>query len=332
MNPYIRILLVTCLLLALLPANAAVPENPLLLGDSIYVSQQGVFKFHQNQREPLWSSLVGIETFAPVAYQNLLLVGSTQGLYALELDTGRIAWHIEKQHTLFTPNISRQAFSGSLHGELYAIDPDQGRILWRHQFPGWIYSPAINVIDAKLWTGGQAHKVYSLAAVDGSLMHEIETTQETVFSPLDLGNNQVAFNLFDGNTLVIDASTGKVDGLLAGNSQPSDLHRNDETLYRSHRDGTLAAFDRHKLKLNWSRSVVPQDLTIHPSQPGYLLLSDRDRNLILLNLKRSNTSCRIETEGRWILPLQFNSAEIIFFQKFLQPPELALVQKRAQCK
>jgi hypothetical protein len=100
------ILIASYLLLASSPVQAAYPQNPLRLNDSIYVSQQGIHKFDRRQREPLWSSLAGIETFAPVAFENLLLVGSTQGLYALDLESGGIAWHIEAQYTLFTPSIS----------------------------------------------------------------------------------------------------------------------------------------------------------------------------------------------------------------------------------
>jgi len=36
----------------------------------------------------------GVETFAPVVHENLLLVGSTQGLYALNLADGEIAWRM----------------------------------------------------------------------------------------------------------------------------------------------------------------------------------------------------------------------------------------------
>ena len=100
------VLIAACLLLALRSVQAAYPINPILVDDSIYVSQQGIYRFDRNQSEPLWSSLQGVETFEPVIHETLLLVGSTQGLYALELETGRIAWHIEKQHTLFTPSIS----------------------------------------------------------------------------------------------------------------------------------------------------------------------------------------------------------------------------------
>ena len=328
----LRLLIAICLWLYSASIFAAVPANPLLVGDSVFVSQQGVHRFDLNSGKALWSSLPGVETFEPVAHEGMILVGSTQGLYALAADDGNILWHIEKSKTIFTPNLSGQAFAGSVHGELYAIDPAQGRVIWRHQFPGWIYSPVVDEGSALLWTGGQQHQAYALATQDGSLQHQIATTQETVFSPVDIGNNRVAFNLFDGSSLVIAANSGTVLGVLSGDAQPNDLHRHGETVYRSHRDGSLAAFDRIRLDLRWRKSLTAQDLKIHPSQPGYLLASDGDRELILLDLATNGKACRMLAQGNWTLPIQIDSLTIVHFQKQMQPPRLRLVQLRAKCK
>jgi len=328
----IWILCVSYLLLAMLPAQSATPQNPLLTGDSIYVSQQGIYRFDRNQREPLWSSLAGVETFEPVIYRDLLLVGSTQGLYALNLQTGLIAWHIEKKHTLFTPSIAAMAYAGSVHGELYSIDPSVGSINWRRQFTGWIYSPAAEKNSNHLWTGGQAHQVYGVDINDGSLQHQLATTQESVFSPVDLGGGQTAFNLFDGSTLVVGSANGKVTAILAGDSQPNAIDAYAGTIYRSHLDGSLMAFDAQNHALKWRQSLAPRNLVMHPSQPGYLLLSDQDRTLLLLNLGQPDSPCPIQPEGQWVLPLQLDNQNIVYFQKSMQPLGLTLVQIRAQCK
>jgi outer membrane protein assembly factor BamB len=312
--------------------QAASPQNPLRLNDSIYVSQQGVYKFDRNQREPLWSSLVGVETFEPVIYQDLLLVGSTQGLYALNLATGSVAWHIEKKHTLFTPTIAEMAYAGSVHGELYSVDPRDGKINWRRQFEGWIYSPAVDKNSNYLWTGGQAHQVYAVDIDDASLQHQLATTQESVFSAVDLDAGQTAFNLFDGSTLVVGSGNGKVTAILAGDSQPNAIYAYAGTIYRSHLDGSLMAFDAQNHALEWRQSLAPRNLVMHPSQPGYLLLSDQDRTLLLLNLEHPDSPCPVEPESQWMLPLQPDNENIIYFQKSMQPLGLTLVQIRAQCK
>ncbi len=331
MSPLLPIFAV-CLWLVSIPVAAATPTNPLLLDDSVFVSQQGVHRFDLDSGESLWSSLAGVETFEPVAWRDLILVGSTEGLYALAADSGSIVWHIEKSETIFTPSVSKQAFAGSVHGELYAIDPRLGQVAWRRQFSGWVYSPAVTSASALLWSGGQAHRAYGISAVDGSLQHEIATTQETVFSPVNIGSKRVAFNLFDGNTLVIDAVSGERLGVFPGGAQPNDLHHHGTTVYRSHRDGSLAAFDQTQFELRWRKTLTKQDLSIHPSQPGFLLLSDRDRELILIDLSKTGDDCRMQAQGNWMLPIQVDNHNIVHFQKQMKPPGIKLAQTRATCK
>ncbi len=308
-----------CLLLAISPAQAAYPQNPLLINDSIYVSHQGIYKFDRKQPSPLWSSLTGIETFAPVVFENRLLVGTTEGLYALDLEAGDVLWHIEQQRTLFTPSLSGKAYAGSVHGELYAIDPRDGTIDWRRQFDGWIYSPAISEASNLLWSGGQAHEIYALNSESGVPRHQIPTTQESVFSPVDLGSAEIAFNLFDGNTWLVRGNNPNDIVILVGDSQPSGIYAYRDTVYRSHRDGTLSAFDRQDRKPEWRRPLAAQDLIMHPSKPGYLLLSDRDRTLLLLDLGQAGTLCSVQPDGQWILPVQLGNRKIIYFQKTMQP-------------
>jgi len=326
------ITLLACLLITQQLVRADYPQNPLATSNSIYVSHQGVYKFNADQAQPLWSSLPGVETFEVVAWEKLILVGSTRGLYALEQETGQIAWHTEKQHTLFTPSTGDRGFAGSLHGELYAIDPVSGTINWRSQFPGWIYSPVINPRSERLWTSGQAHRIFALSAEDGKPQQEIETTQEAVFSPVELTGGRVAVNLFDGSTVIIATSEAEVAALLEGDSQPTGLHSSPGRIFRSHRDGTLSVFDAESLELEWRRSIVKQDLTLHPSNPDKLLLSDGDRNLVLLDFSGNNTACRIQPYGKWLLPIQIADGNIIYFQESLQPPGLTLVNTLASCK
>jgi outer membrane protein assembly factor BamB len=313
-------------------ANATqYPENPLRVGASIYVSHQGVYRFDSSSAEPVWSTLADVETFAPVVAGDLLLVGSTQGLYALQLADGAIAWHIEKQHSLFTPSIADQAYAGSVHGELYALALSNGAITWRKSFDGWVYSPAISADSKSLWTGGQAHEVYALASDDGRVLQKIATSQETVFGAVDLGNAQVAFNLFDGSTVVVSSDSRQIEKTLSGNSQPTGILQQGNEVFRSHSDGSLSAFRRADLTLKWRRSLTPQNLVMHPSMSGYLLLGDLDRKLLLVNLAGKTELCELAGEGQRLLPMQLDNDKVIYFRKSMQPPVLKLVQAPATC-
>jgi hypothetical protein len=323
--------LITALITA--RANAAqYPENPLQIGDSIYVSHQGIYRFDSSSTDPLWSSLTGIETFAPVSHGDLLLVGSTQGLYALHLADGKIAWRIEKQHTLFTPSITgKYAYAGSVHGELFGLALRDGAIAWRKAFDGWIYSPTISADAKLLWTGGQAHEVYALASSDGRVLRKVATSQESVFGAVDLGNAQVAFNLFDGSTLVLDSNSRQIAADLPGDSQPTGIAHQAGLIFRSHSDGSLSAFGRDDMEHEWQHTLTPHNLVFHPSLPGYLLLGDRDSKLFLLDLTNNSLPCELDGDGQRLLPMQLDSRKIVYFRKTMQPPGLKLVKSSAFC-
>lgn len=325
-NRNLKLLSAICLILITRLSPAAEPANPLLLDNALYVSAQGVHKFNLDTLEKLWSSLTGVETFAPVSSGALILVGSTRGLYALNSDNGEIAWHIEKQRSIFSPVVSGQVFAGSIHGELYSIDPGDGKINWRRQFPGWIYSPAVDAESGLLWSGGQAHKAYAITIADGRLVKEIKTTQEHVFSPVNLGSKRIAFNLFDGSTLILQSPMGEIVGSLSGSVQPKDIYRYGQTIYRSDRGGGLSAFRLDNLSRMWHRTLVTRDLNMHPAQPGYLLLSDKDQSLILFDLENEGEIRRLQISGQWLAPIQVDARKIVYFQKLMQPPWLLAVQ------
>ena len=71
---------------------------------------------------------------------------------------------------------------------------------------------------------------------------------------------------------------------------------------------------------------------MHPAEPGYLLLGDRDQTLLLLDLGQTDILCPVEVDGQWVLPLQFKDRIILYFQKTMQPRGLTLVQTEANCK
>jgi outer membrane protein assembly factor BamB len=318
------------LILLLLPIQAglaATPQNPLLVDQSLYLSNNGIHKFNQLSLEQQWSSLNGMQTFEPVMGEQLLYVGTPQGLYALNPENGEIVWRIEEAQSIFSPVVAGQLYAGSLHGAIYSIDPESGAINWRRQYDGWIYSPVVLSGQGQLWTGGQAHLAYALAIEDGRQLHAIALGQESIFSPQDIGRQRVAFNLFNGSTTIINTETASIDGNLEGSTQPKDLSFDEKLIYRSGRDGGLTAFDRSSYVQQWQKPVVGHDLTMHPGSEGYLLLSDLDKTLILFSQLKGIEIWREQLTGNWFSPIQIDDQEIIYFQpSILQPNQISAVK------
>lgn len=320
------------LLVLSLPQVHAVAQNPLLTEQAIYVSKNGVHRYQRDSLKLLWSSLIGVDTFAPVLAGNRILVGSSQGLYALHAQDGSILWQLEPLRTLFSPSVGDTGvFAGSRHGELYSIDARDGQILWQRQFPGWIYSPSIDAARARLWSGGQAHSLYALSIQSGELLQTLPTTQELVFSPTILQNGDIAFNLFDGSAMILDSRKQALRGRLTGSSTPLDIHSDPYYIYRSFRDGSLVAVDLHTLKPAWQRQLLPADLSMHPAAPGFLLLSDRDQQLLLYDLNQQRMRCRYQMNGIWDLPTYTVGNRIVYLTKIMNSFEPGVVVLPTKC-
>ena len=246
---------------------------------------------------------------------NLIFAGSTQGLYALHPETGKVVWHIEALKTVFSPTVGKQIYAGSIHGELYAIDGTNGDISWRQQFDGWIYSPVILPELDQIWTGGQAHEAVSLDSREGNVLKRISLEQESTFSPQRLDSDHIVFNLFSGNSVVINAYTALPVAKLDGLSQPMHLSCSDNTIYRSNRDGSLIAFDKNSLKTVWQENIVDHNLSMHPVNNGYMLLSDLDNTIVLLDLERHVEVFRKTINGLWFSPIQIDNNHIVYFER-----------------
>ena len=131
---------------AIFPYDAPSVMLARLGGSALLTGNRLRFSF--SSQTPRTAALIAamskpFETFEPVMGKHLLYVGSTQGLYALDPDTGQQVWRIEASRTLCSPTVAQQIYAGSLHGVLYSIKPANGNINWRQQFSGWIYSPVV---------------------------------------------------------------------------------------------------------------------------------------------------------------------------------------------
>ena len=71
------------------------PENPFVTGDAIFVTGVGLSRFNRDFRVSpytgTWVVLPGLLTFEPVVAAQVVLVGSSNGLYAIDRETGAAA-------------------------------------------------------------------------------------------------------------------------------------------------------------------------------------------------------------------------------------------------
>ncbi len=77
--------------------------NPQLSKNALLISHQGVTAYDTQTPQPRWPALATLQTNEPTRVDNKLLVGSSCGLYALDVETGETLWHFSNGDTSSHP-------------------------------------------------------------------------------------------------------------------------------------------------------------------------------------------------------------------------------------
>lgn len=190
-------------------AAAAYPLNPSVNETAIYVSSGGVTRFDRRTLQKSWRALAGVNTFEPVLTPGAILVGSTQGLYALAPASGDVLWRLAPEHTLFSPAaMAGTAYVGAEDGSLRAVAVDTGEILWTRRFEGWIYPPA--VVDGVVVAGGSGAVLHGVDAVSGHTRWTRPLSQELVYRPVSAGHSGIIVTTFAPDIARVAAADGRV--------------------------------------------------------------------------------------------------------------------------
>jgi outer membrane protein assembly factor BamB len=194
------------------------PSNPYTSPDTSYISGDGLHAIDK-QGNRLWVVLTDKHLFDPVVLDAMILVGSSDGLFAVNRHNGEVVWQQGKGRTWFSPVVSNQhAYAGTLDDGVIAVDLSDGQVLWQKRLSGWVYTPAW--LNGRLVTGGSDHKLWALDPNDGAVLWEREVTQELVYSPVSLGDSTLVAT-FDGSIARIDANG---DTLWRNHYQAPALH------------------------------------------------------------------------------------------------------------
>lgn len=259
-------------------AGVRYPENPYIYGNGIYVSEQGISRLDANTLKPVWQRLRGIATLEPVVTDRLLLVGSPNGLYALDRKSGLERWHIGAGLTVFSPVVSGNlAFVAARDGSLQAVEMETGSIRWRREFKGWVYPPA--VIGGRLVVGGSAHVLTGLSVATGSILWEKTLEQEMVYRPQATPGSDVIITLFSGQILAINPEDGSTQWQVTDNAPSFPPVTGNGLLYFRTYDGKLKARCQIDGRLVWENTVGAR-LTSPPRISGSTVVIGNDQGKI----------------------------------------------------
>lgn len=177
--------LLLALVLGAIPEAQAREDSRFVVEDAqgLYLAGDGLRAVDTTDGSTRWRALPGVQVFAPLLLEDRLLVGSTQGLYAVARETGRILWHRLADAVIYTPVSHRgRLYAGALDGRLRAFSPKDGELLWERALEGWVYTPA--ALGDQLVTGGSASRLWSLDWKTGARNWQLALDQQLVHRPV----------------------------------------------------------------------------------------------------------------------------------------------------
>lgn len=156
-----------------------------------------------------WTQLKDLQTFSPVEQDGLIIVGSSNGLYALDSEHGRILWQQQINEMVFTPVLlDGVTYTASRNGLLHAYETSSGKLLWQQQLSGWLYPPAID--GRVLFSGGSDGLLSALSTTSGELLWQRKLNQEMVYKAVVIADGIVLVTTFDGRVRAYRSEDGQL--------------------------------------------------------------------------------------------------------------------------
>jgi len=280
-----------CVVLVLFYAQISIagsvsyPVNPLLTKQAVFISANGITRFDKLSLKADWHTLKGIQTYEPVLAGHLLLVGSNQGVFALNRKTGKIVWHLYSGSILYSPTIAKQiAYIAGVNGLLRAVVVKTGRILWTKKFTGWIYPPAMT--GNVLVTGGQHAVVWGIDKTSGDKIWEKDLSgEELVYRPVVLPGGKVLLTTFGAKAIAISAKNGLTAWMFSTKTAVSNPVLFKHQLFLNGLDGSVLALDSRTGIFIWKQPLKNGLLFPAVIHDGRLLTGDDEGTVYFIDLK-----------------------------------------------
>jgi outer membrane protein assembly factor BamB len=149
-------------------------------------------------------------------FQNLILYGSGNCFYAVDLKSGSLKWWFKAEGAVHTkPAIaSNIVYFGSFGGYVYALDAITGRAIWEFKTTGHTYFPAGEVtgnpvvLDGKVFVGARDYNFYALDA-QGGYCHWLQQFPRGWALPVTIADSVVLLGTSDDRALLaLDPASG----------------------------------------------------------------------------------------------------------------------------
>ncbi len=289
---------------------------------------------------------------SPVIFQDKIYIGSEDHfLYALYLETGKIAWKFKTAGAVNSSPIvfDQRICFGSMDGYYYALDARTGKLVWKFKTGGehkigrnglWGMQPDMFYMEdpfdffisspiahdngetKTIYFGSSDGNLYALDAANGNLRWKYPTGGAVRTTPL-LYEGTIYIGSWDQYVYAIDAQSGNLDWKFKTKSDEENhllegiqasISAADGFVFVGSRDGYLYALDAKKGNIAWQYSTWPSWITTTSvDRNGNIFLTSSDSRLLVgLDVATGAEKLRYQTKGYNFSPVLIDQDKLYF--------------------
>jgi len=164
-----------------------------------------VIAIEAETEKTLWNQRLADKTVEPAVYNELLFVGSDQGLHTLNKESGKIKWEQKIGEVISKPTIYKDTVvAGFLDGTIHAFKIETGEKTWSYQFNN---KPYVSEVKNNIVSIGAGKSCYGFNLLNEEIIWEFET-EKLITAPPKITSGTVYFGSWDGRLYAVDYATG----------------------------------------------------------------------------------------------------------------------------
>ncbi|MCX9084250.1 MAG: PQQ-binding-like beta-propeller repeat protein [Candidatus Methanoperedens sp.] len=251
-----------------------------------------------------WTKELGFETdSSPVIANDVLYIGSTYGIFALDAKTGNELWRYHTNGFITSvPAVSNGVvYIGADDRKFYAIDAKNGTLKWMNDNSLDGYSASAVVLNNVVYAIPKDGTFYAFDGNNGQIVWSTLIGKRSESSPA-VGDGIIGFGTDRGEIVALDAATGKLKW--SYDTGVSDIRSSpvitNGTIIVGSNDGSIYALTTEKGALKWKYSTRDNVESSPAVKNGIVYAGSRDSGFLAIDSETGNTRWKFPDSGQVI--------------------------------
>ena len=263
-----------------------------------------------------WAKDLGFETdSSPVIVNEVLYIGTTFGIFALDAKSGKEMWRYPTNGFIKSvPAVANGVlYIGADDKQFYAIDAKDGTLKWVNKNALAGYTASAAVANKLVYAMPRDGSFYALDISNGEIIWSSIAGKVSESSPA-VGEGIIAFGTDGGAIVALDASTGKEKWRY--DTGVSDIKSSpvitDGTIIIGSDDGSVYAFSTDKGTLKWKYSTSDNVESSPSVKNGVVYFGSKDSNFFAVDAVTGKLKWKFPYSGQ-VLSAPAISNDVVYF-------------------